>query len=99
MKMNMKTTLTVVGVAGVLLLLQTPPSYGKQIIECRDAKGFKTGSATVEDDGSVIYRDEKGFKKGATRIRNGKTIFYDKNGRKTGECDGYLPLLPGCKHK
>jgi hypothetical protein len=84
-------------VALILLLLLAPPvSYCDQAIICRDRNGFKTGSATITDDGSIIYRDKNGFKTGSAKMKNGKTTFYDKNGRKTGECSGYLPVMPGC---
>lgn len=79
-----------------LLFLSPQASYGEQTITCRDKNGFKIGSATIKDDGSVIYRNKSGFKTGAAKMRNGKTTFYDKNGRKTGECSGYLPLTSGC---
>lgn len=83
----------------LLILLAPPALQADQTVTCRDKKGYKTGSVTIKDDGSAIYRDRNGYKAGSAKIRNGKTMFYDKRGYKTGECSGYLPLKPGCTEK
>jgi hypothetical protein len=83
----------------LLVLLAPPTLYGDQTVTCREKNGYKAGSVTIKDDGSLIYRDRNGYKTGSGKMRNGKAIFYDKRGYKTGECNGYLPLKPGCIEK